>query len=377
MRFSVPYVVVLAWHSYSYITRATRTFLNINTLKSTLKHQQIRLLSITDLNTAQMSFRSDFLMFLVWNDPIGLRTLMKQVCGTTKRRTELLSGHILSHEEWTNIAFHPQITIANMKECEENFDCDWYQKSDPPTIKVLPKSIFRHAIPLETLNTYDDLIFLSVQMVKGTLNESFELGHFPFDSQRLHIYLKPREDWKSVMLRSFEIPFENVDTGLNNDQDRKSCKVKNCCLKAPGSGEVVTVVLKDSRRGVRYVRAVVRGVRARSARLLITSLKYLRTTLYHSRDREHFNQKYNTRTPTLEHRYKMHLQYTEKFKSKSGNALNPYVVFETDTRFKKTNTPTPTGTYRTCSKKRLSLHGKRPETRISKSHFAMGCTNVS
>ena len=236
---------------------------------------------------------------------------MKQVCGTTKRRTELLSGHILSHEEWTNIAFHPQITIANMKECEENFDCDWYQKSDPPTIKVLPKSIFRHAIPLETLNTYvvfecgvrarsartiviislkyhcithsyysllssnvtktrtptlehryDDLIFLSVQMVKGTLNESFELGHFPFDSQRLHIYLKPREDWKSVMLRSFEIPFENVDTGLNNDQDRKSCKVKNCCLKAPGSGEVVTVVLKDSRRGVRYVRAVVRGVRA-------------------------------------------------------------------------------------------------------------------
>ena len=78
-----------------------------------------------------------------------------------------------------------------------------------------------------------------------------------------------------------------------------------------------------------------RGVRARSARLLITSLKYLRTTLYHPRDREHFNQKYNTRTPTLEHRYKMHLQYTEKFKSKSGNALNPYVVFETDTRFKK------------------------------------------
>ena len=29
----------------------------------------------------------------------------------------------------------------------------------------------------------------------------------------------------------------------------------------------------------------------------------------------------------------MQLQYMEKFKSKSGNALNSYVVFETDTTF--------------------------------------------
>ena len=115
----------------------------IETSFNTSRHEvfcSMRLMSITDLNTAQMSFRSDFLMFLAWNDPIGLRCLKKQVCGTEKD-AEILANHILSHEEWTNIAFHPQITIANLKDVEDNFDCDWYQKSDPRPSKCYQKNI--------------------------------------------------------------------------------------------------------------------------------------------------------------------------------------------------------------------------------------------
>ena len=57
--------------------------------------------------------------------------------------------------------------------------------------------------------------------------------------------LETSENFKSVMLRSFEIPFENVQAGLNNDRERKTCK--NCCLRAPRPEEEVSVVQKHSR----------------------------------------------------------------------------------------------------------------------------------
>jgi hypothetical protein len=179
------------------------------------------------------------------------------VCGSKSAGySDLLAGHILTHDEWTNcVLFHPKITISNMKEIEENFEIDWYEKSDPPTIKVLPKKYFRHAIPSQLLNEYEDLIFLSVQKVKGSLNESFELDNFPFDSQRLHIYFQPKENYKSVMLRPFEIPFEDIKMGVNNDRESMNCE--HCVLRAPSKNEEVKIAMVDSTHGVHYVDAVV------------------------------------------------------------------------------------------------------------------------
>ena len=122
----------------------------------------------------------------------------------------------------------------------------------------------------------------------------------------------------------------------------------------------------------------VRGVRARSARILIISLKYLRTTRI-----THEIENILIKNTTLEHEcfeqvyFKMHLQYTEKFKSKVELRLNPYVEFE-KTRDSKNqhiiHQQVPIERDRT----RLSLHGNRPKLVVSKSPSTMICSsNVS
>ena len=148
--------------------------------------------------------------------------------------------------------------------------------------------------------------------------------------------------------------------------------VKNCCLKAPGSGEVVTVVLKDSRRG--SIRSCC-GTWCSSMARGFNHIPQIWTTRRHSRDREHFNQ--NT-TLNTNARTQVQDAFNTRKTSQNQETHSARTWCSRPTRHSNTNTtPTPTDTYRTCSKKRLSLHGKRSETRISKSHFAMGCANVS
>jgi hypothetical protein len=60
------------------LERKKHTDMTKRTWHETFRHDvflSVRLLSITDLKTAEMSFRSDFLLITAWNDPIGMITL--------------------------------------------------------------------------------------------------------------------------------------------------------------------------------------------------------------------------------------------------------------------------------------------------------------
>eukprot|EP00939_MAST-03C_sp_MAST-3C-sp1_P003694 g3694.t1 len=254
-------------------------------------YTSLRILSITDVDTSAMSFRASILVFLVWNDEAALEALKKHRIGLGDDEAKLLRGHQLSHEEWTeHVKFHPQVGFANLKETEEVFDDDWNQKSDPPKIKLVPKIYYRHVLPKNEYDSFADLIFLQVQTVNACFNESFELDKFPFDTQRLHFILRPREDYRKIILRQFRGPFDDGQKGPNNDaanySDGAGCngvldkqKIQFCCMCTPATKEKVRVAVrsKHARSGLEIVDGTIEDIVDDRFRVKITNSSWTRS----------------------------------------------------------------------------------------------------
>lgn len=141
----------------------------------------VRILRMDNIDESADTFDLSMLLFLIWKD---------------EKLTENMNfGDEISEEDFENNknAFKPNITMPNMKEGMEDF---WTPKGESRP-KILPASL----VP-GLYGPSCKKIILQVLPVTGTFNEEYELKTFPFDVQKFHLIFRPKEDHRTIEIRS-------------------------------------------------------------------------------------------------------------------------------------------------------------------------------